>query len=599
VSDPERGRRLADLADRLAQGNQSTQDLSALASEAGVPVEDARRCELALRYLQFGLRVAPPAQAPAPSPGTLGPGATLAGHEILGELGRGGMGTVYLARHPRLDRPVALKVQRGGQGRGERFRREARAAARLQHPNVVAVFDAGEEDGLAWLAMEFVQGLSLDQIVSARGPYPAAEAVALGLTLARALAYVHEQGVLHRDLKPDNVLLDAGDVPRVTDFGLVRLLDEESGLTQTGSLLGTPGYMSPEQAGGRPDAVDVRTDVYGLGATLFALLTGRPPFQGQSIMELMAQIVDGVPPRPSSLAPVPRAVDDVILRCLEKEPADRYPDMAALAEALAACQVTPRPKAAVSPLLAAGALILAGSGFAVGLLVRPSPPLAQASAPHDAPTSPTPMAADVEGALRRLDLGQRSPHETLDALLAMPQDACLKALTRELESLSAGLRSVELTVYLESALELQADEEDLARLQLLLSSLRQGALEAVDQSMLRRLRARALTRWRVEPRDTDSTFLQQLSGCQLAALGEGGVLRAQVVCQALGRLGPSPAAAQALGDYLVAEADPDRAAHAALALIAQGAAEALPHLERVKGRFPLASPRWLAAVSAD
>jgi serine/threonine protein kinase/Tfp pilus assembly protein PilF len=274
----------------------------------------------------------------------------LPGYEILGELGRGGMGVVFKARQLSLNRVVALKmVLAGSRADPEglaRFRREAEAVAALQHPNIVQIYEVGEHEGRPFFSLEFCPGGSLERRVR-RTPLPPAEAARLLVTLAHAVHYAHERGVVHRDLKPANILLAASDladpaesqaadlIPKVTDFGLAKRLETPGGQSASGQLLGTPSYMAPEQARGDNQLVGPLADVWALGATLYELLTGRPPFLGASWMETLGQVLSQEPVPPRRLQPgVPRDLQTICLKCLHKEPARRYGSAAALAKDL-------------------------------------------------------------------------------------------------------------------------------------------------------------------------------------------------------------------------------------------------------------------------
>jgi tRNA A-37 threonylcarbamoyl transferase component Bud32 len=284
------------------------------------------------------------------------------GYEILGELGRGGMGVVYKARQVSLNRMTALKVLLGGEHAGleemARFRAEAEAAAALRHPQIVQVYEVGTQDGFPYFAMEFVAGGSLRERLPGQAP-PARAAAQLVETLAREVHFAHRRGVVHRDLKPANILLEEppqGDAagpfaaPKVADFGLAKGLDDVR-RTLTGRVLGTPSYMAPEQAAGKSKQVGPPADVYALGAILFELLTGRPPFVADSAETLLVCVVrdDPVPPRRLQLG-CPPDLETICLKCLEKEPARRYPTAEALAHDLA-CFRAGRPITARPPLL--------------------------------------------------------------------------------------------------------------------------------------------------------------------------------------------------------------------------------------------------------
>jgi WD40 repeat protein len=297
---------------------------------------------------------------PEPSPHGAGesrPFPVLPGFELLEELGRGGMGIVYKARQPSLDRLVALKVLREGEHAAPddvaRLRREAEAVARLQHPNIVQIYEIGEQDGRPFLALEFVEGESLARKAAGQ-PQPVREAAALVAALAEAMHAVHQRGVVHRDLKPANILLQESGVrsqesgiraernpgfpeccPKITDFGLARRVDVDLGHTQSGAVVGTPAYMAPEQAAGKGREAGPAADTYALGAILYELLTGRPPFHGVTLLDTLQQVAAQEPVPPSRLQPsVPRDLDTIVLKCLQKQPGKRYGSAGALAEDL-------------------------------------------------------------------------------------------------------------------------------------------------------------------------------------------------------------------------------------------------------------------------
>jgi WD40 repeat protein len=260
------------------------------------------------------------------------------GYEIEGILGRGGMGVVYKAQQTALKRTVALKMILGGGPAGEeqrtRFKAEAEAVARLRHPHIVQVYEVGEHQGLPYCALEFVEGGSLARKLAGK-PLPPGESARLVATLAGAMHLAHSRNVVHRDLKPANVLLTADGQPKVTDFGLARLLDAEPGLTRSGAVMGTPSYMAPEQATGQASAAGPPADVYALGAILYECLTGRVPFLGGNTLETLEQVRTREPVAPSRLQPaVPLDLETICLKCLAKEPEKRYPSAQELADDL-------------------------------------------------------------------------------------------------------------------------------------------------------------------------------------------------------------------------------------------------------------------------
>jgi WD40 repeat protein len=258
------------------------------------------------------------------------------GYEFLQELGRGGMGVVYQARQIALNRLVALKMvlagQRASASERARFKSEAEAVARLQHPNIVQIYEIGEADGTPYFSLEYLDGGSLDRKL-AENPLAPTPAAQLLVPLARAMHAAHAQGIVHRDLKPANVLLARDGTPKITDFGLAKRLDADQAQTRTGAVLGTPCYMSPEQALGDIHNVGPATDIYSLGAVLYELLTGRPPFRGASVLDTLEQVRFDEPVSPRRLQPkVPRDLDTICLKCLHKDPVRRYETAAALAD---------------------------------------------------------------------------------------------------------------------------------------------------------------------------------------------------------------------------------------------------------------------------
>jgi WD40 repeat protein len=259
-------------------------------------------------------------------------------YEIVREIARGGMGVVFQARQISLNRPVALKMILAGQLANDtdvkRFHAEAEAAGNLDHPGIVPIFEVGQHEGQHYFSMGFVDGQGLSQRL-ADGPLPSRQAAGLLLKVAEAIEYAHQLGVVHRDLKPGNILLDRSGNPRVTDFGLAKKVQGDSGLTASGQIMGTPSYMAPEQAGGKTSDVGPAADVYALGSTLYCVVTGRPPFQAANAMDTVIQVVSDDPVPPRRLNPtVDRDLETICLKCLEKDPGKRYASAAAFGDDL-------------------------------------------------------------------------------------------------------------------------------------------------------------------------------------------------------------------------------------------------------------------------
>jgi serine/threonine-protein kinase len=351
--------------------------------------QEFRRIDAQLGALLPGLHTRPDEGAATPAP----PAASLPqipGYDVEAMLGCGGMGVVYKARQRALDRLVAVKMLLAGPFAGPqelvRFRQETAALACLRHPNIVQVYDAGDVEGRPYFSMELIEGGSLAQKLAGT-PQPARQAAELLATLAEAVEAAHACGIVHRDLKPGNVLLAADGTPKITDFGLARRLEGGGGLTLSGAPLGTPSYMAPEQARGDKGAIGLATDVYALGAILYELLTGRPPFRSETAAATLQQVLAEDPAPPARLnAKTPRDLETICLKCLHKTPAYRYPTAQELVEDLhrflEGKPIRARPVGAVeravkwarrrpaAALLVAALLVLAAAAAGAGLWLR-------------------------------------------------------------------------------------------------------------------------------------------------------------------------------------------------------------------------------------
>jgi serine/threonine-protein kinase len=301
-------------------------------------------------------------------------------YAIQSELGRGAMGVVYKATDTALERTVAVKtvnmaLERDGAEKYEaRFYQEARAAGSLNHPNIVTVYDVGKEGNVAYMAMEFVQGPELRTLLAEGRALPVPQSVSIAAQVAEGLAYAHQHGVVHRDIKPANIMV-LGDGPvKITDFGIARMRANNDELTQSGMMLGSPKYMSPEQVIGK--RADHRSDIFSLGVILYEMLTGNAPFTGENVTALMYQIVNFVPPAPSAVSPaVPDLLNFIVAKMLAKPLEERYQSAQELANDLRNCErQVAAPTAATQPLHPLG--LAAGSGLAAG--AQPELALAQA-----------------------------------------------------------------------------------------------------------------------------------------------------------------------------------------------------------------------------
>jgi serine/threonine-protein kinase len=327
------------------------------------------------------------------------------GHcRIQRKLGQGGMGAVYLAHHTGLNKSVAIKVlPPGSAGNPDfiaRFLREARLAARLEHPNVVQVFDVGEEGGLYYISMQYVEGRSLEAILKERKKFSVPEAVAIAKRVAVALAAAHKMGIVHRDIKPANILLSKDGVIKVADFGLAKDKESNASISETGQIVGTPYYMSPEQAQG--ETLDARSDLYSLGATLYHMVTGQRAFEGHTPLSIVIKHVSQEPVPPREVDPsIPENVCAVIARLMKKRPAERYASAEELIRDLDALkqpagsgvrtEVRPPPRRAAMVALPLAAILVVG--IVIGIVLGRGDPATPAAVHAPAPPAPAPKAA--------------------------------------------------------------------------------------------------------------------------------------------------------------------------------------------------------------
>jgi serine/threonine-protein kinase len=343
VATEERDDRLARLLSELTEKQRLGQraDIDSLAVANPDLAEELRSLWAAAQFAEEFTRT-PRIERPAPTLLTRTPEKEFGDFELHQEIGRGGMGVVYKAWQKSLRRPVALKmILRGDYATPAdlaRFQVESQAAAHLQHPNIVPVYAAGEQDGQAWFCMRYVEGETLATLLS-RGPLRAHEAATILSAICRGVDYAHKQGILHRDLKPSNILLDSKGVPHITDFGLAKRVrtvgNDATKLTNSGAIIGTPAYMAPEQVSGKRGTLCPASDVYSLGVILYEMLTGRPPFQAPTPVDTLFLVLDQDPVRPALLNPkVDPDLELICLKCLQKEPELRYASAGELADDL-------------------------------------------------------------------------------------------------------------------------------------------------------------------------------------------------------------------------------------------------------------------------
>jgi eukaryotic-like serine/threonine-protein kinase len=335
--------------------------------------------------------------------------------EVLDEIGRGAMGIVYKAKDPMLERIVAIKTINMGMDRDgaamyeKRFYQEARAAGGLNHPNIVTVYDIGKTETACYMAMEYIEGEELRTLLAPGKPLPVGQALSIAAQVAEGLAYAHERGVVHRDVKPANIMVPASGAVKITDFGIARMRSS-SVQTQTGMMMGSPKYMSPEQVIGK--RADHRSDIFSLGVILYEMLSGAAPFTGESVNAVMYQIVNFVPPAPSAINPAcPAALDGVVARMLSKSLDERFQSAAEIARALRECEQQARGDASATSTLPLGSLAPGPTPMVVDAEVKTAV-LAQTversrKAEDDTPTAETPPARGLSRTFDSLEATQR------------------------------------------------------------------------------------------------------------------------------------------------------------------------------------------------
>ena len=573
-------------------------------------------------------------------------------YELQDELGRGGMGVVYRAWDPHLRREVALKVLVTPRDPDalRRFEHEVAALSRLDHPHIVTTWSSGHTpEGRPYLVMDLVEGEPLSRLLARQGRMPPPDAVRLLIPIARALEAAHAQGVLHRDLKPENILVGRDGQPQLADFGLAKLTDLES-LTQTGEVLGTPGFLSPEQAYGSKRDYPAATDVYGLGATLYALVTGQPPFDASTPVSMIHAVLTRRPLPPSKLNPdVDGNLDAIVLRCLEKRPEDRYARVRELRHALEDYRREvpgPREPAAtwlVAASAALGALALTG-GVAAWVVassdVAPPPARAQVATP---PPSPEPESSEPESSEpepAEPEPRASSPPPSIEPAPAMANTVSQLAFDRYRAALALQQRGELRRAH--EAISVAIEEQPRWALAVAFRGTLRAELGEIDDAIVDLTRAHELdprmvqplhirgqlylAQRRIEPALSDLMRALELDpsnapawhglGCVQADLGQW-VEAERSLDQAIA-LDPEAFKALAMrggvrvqvGRYHEGVADLDRAIEVApdyvdawrsrgVAFYRQGRyTEALPDFQRVVRLFPQSAPDWVALGNA-
>jgi eukaryotic-like serine/threonine-protein kinase len=423
----------------------------------------ARSCARCGADLLAPTAVTPPPTAVSPVPTTvvvavdLSPGTIFAGrYEIVRPLGQGGMGMVYLARDRTLDEPTAIKVLRPDFARdpsmAQRFRSEIKLARRVRHRNVAAIHDYGEDGGLLFISMEFIDGVDLKQLLRQRGAFPAAEAYELAIQIAEGLQAVHEAGVIHRDLKTPNIMLDGKGVARLMDFGIAKQHIEGAATTGTGHILGTPEYMSPEQAQGKK--VDFRSDIYAMGIVVYELFTGKVPFRGETPIATILKHIQEPPTLEGPNAPaLPPSLIPVLRRCLAKDPSGRYDSASELAEALRQARTPLRKQELLSTAVLEAPTLRRprdrrvprwGVGLGVGLAVVAGVGIVLRSArPRDTPVTSLPVATESPTPSAAPATAPPTPERTLPPVLvasAGPSPAAPSAVSGAISTRPAATR---------------------------------------------------------------------------------------------------------------------------------------------------------------